>query len=486
MRRFALLFVALIWAISLTARTQVETAQSRKSTQRKALITLYKATGGKGWFRREGWCSSKPLGEWEGVTCDNEGNVISIELKNNNLCGALPDVFSAFPALRKLNISNNNLTGKLPASFAQQDEKARIDIRNNRFSTTTFYVPRNRISHVAGTIVCYPQQEEHHNFRLFVDCDVDLNPTNGYRADNECRIYQKATEGAGINIYIIGDGYDRAEHAVGGTADYWLERSAEAIFEIEPMNKLRNFFNVYIIYSHSPERGVGLFDNERVSSFGYWQKRPTQASNAYFSAANVFDVWRQATKNAGITDNSTLHIHMAVNSTNTGLYRGMMYRRLVNDPDNNGKRIMRISLLPTNPKSYNSLVWHEFTGHAYGQMRDEYPPRRGVSKIFKGSMLSANLDTESDPKLVKWARFIEDPRYAHEKIGVYKGGGSSYENVYRATDRSIMRQGGNLKVRFNAPSRAQIYQKTMSLAYPGWVFDYEEFVRFDLSPVTTK
>ena len=101
-------------------------------------------------------------------------------------------------------------------------------------------------------------------------------------------------------------------------------------------------------------------------------------------------------------------------------------------------------------------------------------------------MLSANLDTESDPKLVKWARFIEDPRYAHEKIGVYKGGGSSYENVYRATDRSIMRQGGNLKLRFNAPSRAQIYQKTMSLAYPGWVFDYEEFVRFDLSPVTTK
>ena len=31
-----------------------------------------------------------------------------------------------------------------------------------------------------------------------------------------------------------------------------------------------------------------------------------------------------------------------------------------------------------------------------------------------------------------------------------------------------------------APSRAQIYTRAMSLAYPNWQFNYEEFVRFDL------
>ena len=62
MRKCALLFISLIWTLSLTARSQAETMQTRKSDQRKALIALYKATGGKGWIRREGWCSSKALG----------------------------------------------------------------------------------------------------------------------------------------------------------------------------------------------------------------------------------------------------------------------------------------------------------------------------------------------------------------------------------------------------------------------------------------
>ena len=65
-------------------------------------------------------------------------------------------------------------------------------------------------------------------------------------------------------------------------------------------------------------------------------------------------------------------------------------------------------------------------------------------------------------------------------VGVYKGGGNRYSNLYRATERSIMRQGGNSKLRYNAPSRAQIYTRAMNLAYPNWQFDYEEFVSFNL------
>lgn len=482
MRRFALILIVLLGAFVTIAQTRDVHARQRGFNQRKALIAIYKATGGKEWLHRDGWCSSKPLSEWEGITCDNDGNVVSIQLKGNNLKGELPDVFHAFTSLRKINVSENDLSGQVPRSLACLREDARADLRNNRFSTTTLYVPRNSISCVARTIVCYPQQEAHRDFRLFVDCDVDLNPINGYRADNECRIYQKATEGQGINIYIVGDGYDRAEHAVGGTADYWLERSAEAIFEIEPMSKLRNLFNVYIVYSYSPERGISLFENKRISSFGYWQKRPTERSNALFNAREVVRVCKEGLKSVGLVDDTSdeIHVHMAVNSTHTGLYRGMAYSRRVQDPDTGKQRIARVTLLPTNPASYNSLVWHEFVGHTFGKLRDEYVPKNGVVNIYKDTYTSANLDLESDPKRVKWARFIEDERYAHEKLGVYRGGGNRYSNLYRATDRSIMRQGGNAKLRFNAPSRAQIYTCAMSLAYPNWSFDYEEFVSFDL------
>ncbi len=449
-------------------------------TPREALKQLYKATNGKHWHRHEGWLSRKPLSEWEGITCNDNGEVVKIELSKNNLQGKLPDIFGAFPALEKLQLRDNSLCGELPPSLAQIEKRCRIDVRDNCLSTTTLYVPRESIDRVARSIICYPQQESHHDFRLFVDCDIDKTAPQGYHPDGYCRIYQKATEGAGVDIFIIGDGYDKAEYAVGGTADYWLERATEAIFEIEPYKKLRPLFNVYIIYAYSPERGVGLFDNERISRFGYWQRKPTQMSNAGFNRQEVLDVCKQGLESINKKVPTTLYVAMVVNSTNTGLYRGMMYGRRIRTEES-GEYILRVALNPTNPKTFNSLVWHEFGGHCFGGLRDEYVPKKGEEeRLFKGKKLSANLDTESNPKLVKWAQFIEDPRYAHEKIGVYRGGYKRYHNVYRATETSIMRRGGNSKLRFNAPSRAEIYRKTMELAYPGWKFDYEEFVKFDL------
>ena len=469
MRRILIIVILLCQATLISAQTS-----------REALGLLYKATDGKHWLRREGWMSHRPLDQWEGITCNDNGEIIKIDLSENNLRGKLPDIFDAFPHLEQLNLRSNSIGGKIPPSLARLGKIRRIDIRDNKLSTSTLYVPRQRIDRVAGSIICYPQQESHHDFRLFVDCETDKTAPQGYYSDGYCRIYQKATKGAGVDIFIVGDGYDKAEYAVGGTADYWLERAAEAIFEIEPYKKLRPLFNVYIIYAYSPERGVGLFDNERISRFGYWQRQPTKMSNAGFNRQEVFDVCKQGLESIGKKAPATLFVEMVVNCTNTGLYRGMMYSRRIRTEES-GEYMLRVALNPTNPTNFNSLIWHEFGGHCFGGMRDEYVPREGApERLFEGDGLSANLDTESDPKLVKWARFIEDSRYAEEKIGVYRGGGSRYTNVYRATETSILRQGGNSRLRFNAPSRAEIYRKTMELAYPGWKFDYEEFVKFDL------
>ena len=468
MRRILIIVILLCQATLISAQTS-----------REALGLLYKATDGKHWLRREGWMSHRPLDQWEGITCNDNGEIIKIDLSENNLRGKLPDIFDAFPHLEQLNLRSNSIGGEIPPSLARIGKIRRIDIRDNRLSTSTLYVPRQRIDRVAGSIICYPQQESHHDFRLFVDCETDKTAPQGYYSDGYCRIYQKATKGAGVDIFIVGDGYDKAEYAVGGTADYWLERAAEAIFEIEPYKKLRPLFNVYIIYAYSPERGVGLFDNERISRFGYWQRQPTKMSNAGFNRQEVFDVCKQGLESIGKKVPATLFVEMVVNCTNTGLYRGMMYSRRIRTEES-GEYMLRVALNPTNPTNFNSLIWHEFGGHCFGGMRDEYVPREGApERLFEGDGLSANLDTESDPKLVKWARFIEDPRYADEKIGVYRGGGSRYTNVYRATETSILRQGGNSRLRFNAPSRAEIYRKTMELAYPGWKFDYEKFVEFD-------
>lgn len=454
----------------------------RKPDQEGALMALYKATKGKSWNRNQGWGNfENGVKGWEGVVCNKWGYVTRLKLSDNNLQGNLPDVFYAFPKLRQLIISKNQLTGELPRSLAWLPKNCTVSIQRNMFAQTTFYVPRHRIHTVANSIRCYPQKEEFHDFRLFVDCDVDLNPVNGYHPDNHCRLYHKATEGAGVDIFVIGDGFDKAEHAVGGTADYWMERAADAVFDIEPYSKLKHLFNVYIVYGYSNERGTGLFNNKRDCRYKCWQKQPTKRSNTIFRAQSMFDVCNESMEKAGYTTNQDrMYVLTVVNCTNTGIFRGMMYSRRVQDGSEEGRK-MSISINPIHPGSFNQLIWHEFGGHAFAGLLDEYTPRKGnEDKLFqKTEIKSANLDLESDPKFVKWAKFIEDPRYADEKIGVYKGG-LNCSNVYRATETSIMRQGGNKKLRFNAPSRAEIYKRIMSKAYPNWKYDYEEFVKFDL------
>lgn len=448
---------------------------SCKPDQQGALLALFKATKGKKWSRKSGWGDTKRgISTWEGITCNSNGEVTHIQLKNNNLQGRIPDVFYAFPELKKLVLEENQLTGQVPRSLAWLPNKCVIDVKNNKLATTTLYVPRHRIPTVSYNIKCYPQQKECNNFRLFVDCDVDLNPVNGHYPDNHCRLHHKATEGAGINIYVVGEGFDKAEYAIGGTADYWLERAANALFDIKPFSQLKSLFNVYIVATHSQTRGVGQYDNPIESRFAYWLKKPKEIkAERPFQKQETFDACKEGVTNAGFEfKDGTVFVVMIANSTIPG---GVELSRTVRDGDK--KRHIRIGINTTTDRDFNALVWHEFIGHGFGYLLDEYS--KGKLKIYKKKSVDrANLDTESDPKKVKWAKFIEDPRYAEEKIGVYQKA-RSYSNLYRATETSVMRS-NRMNRRFNAPSRAEIYRRAMELAYPGWKFDYEEFVKFDM------
>ncbi len=448
---------------------------SRKPDQEGALLALYKATKGKAWKRNSGWSNTKQsISNWGGITCNGNGEVTHIKLTENNLQGKLPDVFYAFPRLQQLYLDKNQLTGQLPRSLAWLPKKCVVKVQRNKLETTTFYVPRQRISIVAESIRCYPQQDNDSSFRLFVDCDVDLNPTKGYYADNECILHHKANEGKGIDVYIVADGFDKAHYAIGGTAEYWLERAADAIFDIKPYSQLKNLFNVYIIYTYSKERGISFYGHQKDTRFGYWLKKPKDKSNT-FKKQDVYDICKESSTKAGFrfANDKILHSIMIVNCTNVG---GVEFRRVVKDGEE--KRYLRTAIVPTYNSWFNSLIWHEFGGHVFGSLHDEYNKGGKLTKTYKKSSTRVNVDTESDPKKVKWARFIADPRYANEKLGVFQGA-LGYKNLYRPTQTSVMRSSHPDK-RYNAPSRAGIYKRAMEMAFPDWKFDYETFVKFDL------
>ena len=95
-------------------------ASGSGETDREALVALYNATDGENWNRSDNWLSDAPLGEWEGVTTDDDGRVISLSLSFNALSGEIPPELGNLAKLEKLYLGGNRLEGCVPVSLRGQ------------------------------------------------------------------------------------------------------------------------------------------------------------------------------------------------------------------------------------------------------------------------------------------------------------------------------------------------------------------------------
>ena len=102
-------------ASSGTASSSVRVSVAIDDSDRAALTALYRGTDGPRWTRSENWLTYAPLGEWYGVTTDNKGRVIGLDLPDNGLAGAFPVAILDLAYLKKLNLAfNTDLVGHLP------------------------------------------------------------------------------------------------------------------------------------------------------------------------------------------------------------------------------------------------------------------------------------------------------------------------------------------------------------------------------------
>ncbi len=103
-------------------------------TDREILEVLYKATGGDGWTRRDGWLTGAPLGDWHGVMTDGEGRVLELALSGNNLRGHIPGELAAMAALRVVDLSYNWLEGSIPPDLGSVGTLEEIHLESNLLS----------------------------------------------------------------------------------------------------------------------------------------------------------------------------------------------------------------------------------------------------------------------------------------------------------------------------------------------------------------
>ena len=93
-------------------RWRAVAASGSAKTDREALVALYNATDGENWDGSANWLSDAPLGEWEGVTTNNDGRVRLLDLGTNYLSGEIPAELGSLSNLEELGLSGNDLSGE--------------------------------------------------------------------------------------------------------------------------------------------------------------------------------------------------------------------------------------------------------------------------------------------------------------------------------------------------------------------------------------
>ena len=98
---------------------------------RDFLVDLYHATGGADWTNSENWLDHVPLSSWHGVTTDDRGAVVELDLHDNNLSGSVPGELGCLAGLRSLKLSGNSLSGSIPAELGQLHRLHRLHLNGN-------------------------------------------------------------------------------------------------------------------------------------------------------------------------------------------------------------------------------------------------------------------------------------------------------------------------------------------------------------------
>ncbi len=89
-------------------------APTPATTDRAVLIALYNATNGPDWTNNANWLSDAPLGDWYGVTTNDDGRVEGLFLAVNQLSGPIPPDLGNLANLSDLRLGGNQLSGPIP------------------------------------------------------------------------------------------------------------------------------------------------------------------------------------------------------------------------------------------------------------------------------------------------------------------------------------------------------------------------------------
>lgn len=363
---------------------------------------------------------------------------------------------------------------------AQVSEDCPLSEYNDNYYPVGLY-PTVTMFDSAGRLVFSDTVESRGNIVSVVDAlfadivNADLYTSTDFSADGTVHTLQRAIEGKGIDIVIMGDGFSDRMIADGRYAER-MTLAADALFSQAPMSHFRELFNVYYV--------------DVVSANECFAFNATTALRSQFGEGTLitgddkrcFDYAQKATD----TPLDDLLVVVVLNSDRYAGTTYMYYPQSV--ADGAGGAIAYVPI-GQSEEMFTALVCHEAVGHGFAKLDDEYI-LEGMGamplehKDFRKSREEygwlKNTDVYHHPRFVKWSHLLL-PRYVSCGLGAYEGAASYATGIYRPTEQSIM----NMNVGgFNPPSREAIYRRIHNLAYgEKWNYDLEAFLNYDLTNI---
>lgn len=316
------------------------------------------------------------------------------------------------------------------------------------------------------------EEEEILNSVTIIQEGTDTNTSTDYSADKSVRILQRATQGNGLPIVLMGDGFLDTDIA-NGTYDEVMNKAMENLFTEEPLKSLQSYFNVYSVTAVSRSN---RFDGYNTAF--QCQMEGGMSTLITGNDENVID-YIQCVE--GIDVSETL----AVVVLNSPLYAGTTYFGYYSE---NQVTELAIAYCPIiynlENDSFRQVLVHEAVGHGFAKLEDEYSyeengkmPSDEINdvKVLQSYGWAQNVDFTQDENTILWSSFLNDSRYSSEEIDIYEGACTYMSGVYRPTEDSMMNTN---TCGFNAPSRKAIYDMVMRRG-ENRETTYEEFADFD-------
>lgn len=423
----------------------------------------------------------------------NMTNLSKISLSNNAFTGTLPSTISNLSNLYYFSVGLNNMSGVIPDEITLLTKLSYLGLHYNNFTgeipdgikdlqyLSTFWCCGNRlggnISYDFKRIMQYWNRDNSWNWLIDDQQDgygfiYDLYESKDYSKNETVIPLQTATQGNGINIVLLGDGFVDTD-IQDGKYEQAMQWMYEALFKKEPFKSHKDYFNVYeiiLVSKNGDESGETALGVKSMPGFIYEVNSSEVKSiiARLIPEANMEEVTISiATPFASDRDGACYFTTPSIAISHYNYYDDSWSKE----------------------EQFKSTVIHEVCGHGFGRLADEYGGIYEDRVISEDEIMHVknyhqmgwymNVDVTSDPQSVIWRHFLNVDIYVKEGVGIYEGGSTYTYGVWRPTYRSIM-QNSSLDLDFNAPSREAIYKRIHRLAYGDtWEYSFDDFMTWD-------